>query len=212
MYFSKESRYRNLSGPSRVLRRSSIPPGYFLLAGIALLLICCACAGVVIGLKLTPKSISNPLASFNPVSSAPKATATPNLKAEVPLKGKGLTENGLEVTVNTFQRPLQVQGLAKLPADQQFVLVSLSVRNSKTTGQPLALSPDNFKLKGDGGLEYAANPKTVTIENLLTAQDTVAPGKSVDRELIFQIAQDDTGLKMYWTIGKTIRVFLLEPK
>ena len=211
VYFSKESRYRNLSGSQNYRRGRNVPPGWLILVATTALLVCCVCVGLVIGFQARgaplPKSLSLP----NPLASTPKATSTPDLKAEVPLKGKGLNENGLELTVTSFQRPLQVQGLTKLPADQQFVLVSVSVRNTKTTGQPIATAPANFKLQGDGGLRYEANPKTVTIENLMAAQDTVAAGKNLERELIFQIAKDDTGLELYWTVGKTTRVFILEP-
>ncbi len=183
-----------------------------LIVGIAaFLMICCSCAGLVIGLQVRGVNLAKALPGSNPVASSPKATPTANMKAEVPLKTKGLQENGLELTVSGFQRPLQVQNLTKIAADQQFVLVSVTVHNTKSSGQPIALNPADFEIKGDGGLAYDANPKTVTIDSLLGAQDTVAPGKDIDRELIFQIAKDDSGLKLYWTVGKTTRVFTLEP-
>jgi hypothetical protein len=176
------------------------------------LMLCCSCIGLVVGLKLTPKPLSNPLASFNPLASAPKVTATPNLKAEVPLKVKALSENGLEVTVTSLQRPLQVQGLAALEPDQQFILVSVIVHNTLTTAAPVKISSGDFKVKGGGGQSYDANPKTVTIDNLMTTQDQVVPGKDLERELIFQIAKDDWNLKLYWTAGNTTRTFVLEPE
>ncbi len=206
MYFSKESRYRNFvtGEPSyyEPRRRNLFP---VVIVG-AVLVVCCACAGVVIGLALNGRPLSMP----NPVAEAPKATSTPDLKSVIPIKGKGLNENGLELGISSFQRPLQVQGLKQIAADQQFVLVSVLIHNTKTSGAPLPLNPADFKIKGEGGLTYEANPKTVTIENLMTAQDAVAPGKDMERELIFQIAKDDTGLKLYWTVGKTTRVFFLE--
>lgn len=212
MYFSKESRYRNLGRPQTLRRRASTPPVMLIVAIGAVLMVCCACAGLFIGLQVRGVNLTKAVAVPNPLASTPKPTPTPNLKAEVPLKTSGQQENGLELTISSFQRPLQVQGLTKLAADQQFVLVSVLVHNGKSTGQPITLSPADFKLKGDGGLSYEANPKTVTIDNLMTAQDTLAPGKDMERELIFQIAKDDTGLKLYWTVGKTTRVFVLEPE
>ncbi len=212
MYFSKESRYRNLGRPQTLRRRADTPPVLLIVGVGAVLMVCCACAGLFIGLQVRGVNLTKAVAVPNPLASTPKATPTPNLKAEVPLKTGGLQENGLELTVSSFQRPLQVQNLTKLAADQQFVLVSVMVHNGKSTGQPIQLSPADFKLKGDGGLSYEANPKIVTIDNLMTAQDAVAPGKDTERELIFQIAKDDTGLKLYWTVGKTTRVFVLEPE
>ncbi len=209
VYFSRESRYRNMGMRRGEYRRSR--PNYLPVVLAALvLMVCCGCLGVVVGLKLTPRPLNNPLASFNPLASQPKATATPDLKAPVPLKTPAAGENGLQVRVSAFQRPLQVQGLTNLEPDQQFVLVSLLVHNSNTAGTPAKIVPTDFQVKGDGGLTYQANPKTVTIDNLLTAQDQVAPGKDLERELIFQIAKDDSGLQLYWTSGKTTRVFTLE--
>ncbi len=174
----------------------------------AVLIVCCACGGVIIGMALNGRPLSLP----KPATAVAKATSTPDMKAVVPLKGKGLNENGLELGISSFQRPLQVQGMAQVPADQQFVLVSVLIHNTKTSGAAIPLNPAEFTIKGDGGLTYEANPKTVTIENLMTTQDALAPGKEMERELIFQIAKDDAGLRMYWTVGKTTRVFLLEPE
>ncbi len=207
MYFSKESRYRNVvSGPEESNPR---PKGLIVVGAVAVVLVICfGCLGIIVGFMLNGRTIQPP----SPVAAAPKATATVDMKAQVPFKAKGLGENGLEVTVTAFQRPLQVQGLTKLAPDQQFVLVSVQVRNTKTTGAATNISATNFQIKGDGGLAYEANPKTVTIDNLMSEQDVIAPGKTLERELIYQIAKDDSGLKLYWTAGKTTRTFLLEPQ
>lgn len=211
MAFSKQFRYRNLGGQRSEYRRRQ-PENLRAVAIVGVVLLACfGCLGIGVGFVTNVKLLNRPLPSFNPLASTPKATATPNLKGEVALNSKGLNENGLELTVTSFQRPLQVQGLAKIPADQQFVLVSVTIRNTKTTGQPIKVDPANFKLKGDGGLTYDANPKTVTIDQLMTAADQVMPGKELQSELIFQTARDDSGLKLYWTVGKTTRVFVLEP-
>ncbi len=205
VYFTKESRYRNfVSGTEESDPRRK---GLVIVAGVSLVLVVCfGCLGTIVGFVLNDRTVRPP----GKAAAAPKATATIDMKAQVPLKAKGLGENGLEVSVTSFQRPLQVQGLTALPANQQFVLVSVQVRNTKTTGATINVSPANFQLKGDGGLAYQANPKTITIDNLLSEQDVIAPGRTLDRELIFQIAKDDSGLKMYWTVGKTTRTFLLE--
>ncbi len=206
VYFSKESRYRNMvSGPEEPRPRKT---GLLVIGAVGLVLVVCfGCLGVIVGLMLNGKPLSLP----NSAASAPKAKATATLdsKAVVPLKAKGLGENGLELTVTAFQRPLQVQGSTSMAPDQQFVLVSVQVRNTKTAGAAINISPADFKIKGDGGLTYLANPKTVTIENLL-GQDSIAPGKTLERELIFQIAKDDSSLKLYWTAGNTTRTFLIE--
>lgn len=210
MAFSKEFRYRNL-GARKSEYGHEAPPNYLVIGIVAAVIILfCGCLGVLVGLKLNGAPIPNPLVSSG--SSTAKATATPNTnpKAVVPLKTKGLNENGLELTVTSFQRPLQVQGPTRIDLNQQFVLATVAIRNTKTTGQPIKLDPANFKIKGDGGLTYDANPKAITIDNLMTAQDQIAPGKDLERELIFQVAKDDSGLQLYWTVGQTTRIFQLE--
>jgi hypothetical protein len=128
----------------------------------------------------------------------------------VPFKARGIGENGLELTVTAFQRPLQVQGLAQGNPNLQFVLASVRIHNTKTSGAAILLRSGDFILRGDGGLPYSANPRSVTIENLMMPQESVAPGVDLERELIFEIAQDDSGLMLYWTAGRTTRQFMLE--
>ncbi len=205
VYFSKESRYRNMMNtPGESGARQ---PRLIVIGVIGLVIAACiVCLGVFIGFQLNERLVREPA----PAGAASKVTPTADMKAVVPFKGKGLGENGLEVTVTAFQRPLQVQGLSSLAPDQQFVLVTVSVRNTRTSGAATNVSPAEFKLTGDGGLTYNANPPIVTIQNLLSQQDVVPPGRALERELIFQIAKDDSGLKLYWTAGNTTRTFLLE--
>jgi hypothetical protein len=49
----------------------------------------------------------------------------------------------------------------------------------------------------------------VTIPNLLN-EVSVSPGKNVEAELIYQIAVDDSGLKLLWKVGAQARTFVLE--
>jgi Domain of unknown function (DUF4352) len=204
--FSKESRYRNIAAPSpyyqpRTSRR--IPPGYLLIGAIAVILIlCCCCAGLAV-VWLGPGG------SFVSSLTGPSPTPTIDKNAPVPLKTKALMNNGLEMTVTGVERPLKVEGNINLPADQQFILVSVRIHNTKKSGAPIRVTAANFKVKGDGGLTYDANPKTVTIPQEITQVD-IAPGASLDGELIFQIAYNDSGLKMAWTTGNETRVFSLE--
>ena len=207
MSFSKESRYRNIAAPSpyyqpRTSRR--IPPGYFIIGAIVLVFFfCCACLLLVLGFQFVGGT------SMISSLTGPSPTQTIDKSAPVPLKTKALMDNGLELTVTGVERPLKVEGNINLPADQQFILVSVRIRNTKKTGAPVRVAAGDFKVKGDGGLTYTANPKTVTIPQEIT-QVNIAPGASLDGELIFQIAYNDSGLKMAWTTGNETRVFSLE--
>jgi hypothetical protein len=118
-------------------------------------------------------------------------------------------DNGLELIVMNVQRPLKVQGGVTLPADQQFILVTVQITNTKKTGAAIPVTPTSFQVKGDGGLAYEANPKVVTIPNLLS-ETAIAPGKKIEAELIYQIAVDDSGLRLIWKVGTQTRTFILE--
>lgn len=207
MSFSRESRYRNVatveSNP-----RGGRPLPVALIAVVAIVLIvCCACLGLLIGVQLSGGMAT--LTSKIPSIGGPTVTPTPDFKSPVSLKKPGLASTGLELTVTDVQRPLKVQGSVTLPPDQQFILVTVRVRNTKSSGAALKVVVSDFQATGDGGLMYDPNPKTVTIPQMLTELN-LAPGKSQDAELIFQIAVDDTGLKLQWKVGSATRVFLLE--
>jgi hypothetical protein len=178
-----------------------------IIGGIVLIAACCFC-GLVGGLVFHGMGGGgSPLASFG----GPSPTPTVDKKAPVPVNAKALADNGLELTVTDVQRPLKVQGSANLPADQQLMLVSIHLRNTKRVGAAIPVTPDDFKAIGDGGLTYDANPATVTIPQEL-APSSLAPGASLDGELIFQIASNDSGMKMTWKIGTATRIFSLETK
>ena len=204
MSFSRQSRYRNIASPlpysqPRTARR--IPPGYLIGGGIVLvLLLCCCCAGVLALVKFRDDL---------PIVGGPSPTPTVDKNARVPLKTKAVADNGLELTVTGVELPLKVQGTVQLPPDQEFMLVSVRIRNTKKTGAAIKVSAADFKVKGDGGLTYTANPTIVTIPQLLTQVD-LAPGVSNDGELIFQIASNDSSLAMSWKAGTATRVFSLE--
>ncbi|MCL4488391.1 MAG: DUF4352 domain-containing protein [Chloroflexi bacterium] len=205
MSFSRESRNRNFVAPSPYAGgERRVKPGYILIAvAVLLILLCCCCLFAIV--LLGPVGGLSKLQSLG----GPTVTPTVNVNAPVPLNTKALAANGLELTVTEFQLPLQVKGTVELPSDQEFALVSIHLRNTKRTGTPIKVSADDFKVKGDGGLTYDANPSTVTIPQQLTESD-LAAGAGLDGELIFQVASNDSGLKLYWTVGESTRVFQLQ--
>lgn len=215
MYSSKDLRspryqYQSQGEPRR------IKPGWLILGGLAIVLLLCCCLGAL-GITYWQGWFSKlpGLPSFGGTpsssSSSGSATRTPTLNPDkpIPLRTRAVAENGLEVTVVNFQRPLIVQGFKGGSPDQQFVLVTLRVRNTKSTGAPIAVNPADFTVMGDGGLAYASNPKNITIQNLLTLTN-IAPGKEISAELIFQVATNDTNLRLTWNTGASNRIFLIE--
>jgi hypothetical protein len=207
--FSKESRYRNiLSTGDYPDAPRSVPPVVLVGCLALLLIVCCGGIGLLAGLQWGG-GLGNLTKSASLPFGQPSPTPTLDKNAPVPLKKPGLMDNGLELTVTNVQRPLKVQGGVSLPADQQFILVTVQITNTKKTGTPIRVTAADFKVKGDGGLTYESNPKTVTIPNLLN-EVNVAPGKNVEAELIYQIAFDDSGLTLSWKVGSQTRVFILE--
>jgi uncharacterized protein DUF4352 len=213
VYSSKDLRTPRYQFQSQTEARR-IKPGWFILGGLAIVLILCCCVGSL-GLVWQQGWLSRlPLTSFGsrPTASSSGSTTktpTPNPDVPVPLRTRAVAESGLEITVVSFQRPLTVQGFKGGPPDQQFALVTLRIRNTKSTGAPIPVTPTDFTAMGDGGIAYVANPKNVTIQNLLTAT-TLGVGKEITAELIFQIATNDSGMRLNWNTGGSNRIFLLE--
>jgi hypothetical protein len=205
--FSRESQYRNIfaSGDFSSERRG-IPPILLIGCAAILLIACCSCVGLVMGLQFGG-GLDNLTKSASLPFGQPTATPTLDKNAPVPLRKPGVMDNKAELTVLNVQRPLKVEGGIKLPPDQQFILVTVQIANKGSI--TLKTTAADFKVKGDGGLTYDANPKTVTIPNLLN-ELSVAPGKTVEAELIYQIATDDSGLRLLWKVGNQTRTFMLE--
>ena len=209
MSFSRESRYRNIvSTGDYPSGRRGIPPTLLVGCLAILLVMCCGVLGLVSGYQTERMNSGNPgLEAL--LSGQPSPTPTLDKNAPIPLRRFGAMDNGLELTVINVQRPLKVQGGITLPADQQFILVTVQITNTKKTGAAIPVTPANFQVNGDGGLTYEANPKVVTIPNLLN-ETAVAPGKKIEAELIYQIAVDDSGLRLLWKVGTQTRTFILE--
>jgi hypothetical protein len=213
--FSKESRYRNISSTGESRRGGrTLPQGPIIIVAAVILLLCCCCLGLVIGSTIPSRNGQSLMDQFSaniPSIGGPTVTPTPDKNAIVLPNKPGLADNGLELTIIGFQRPLKVQGTVPLPPDQQFVLATARIRNTKKTGTPVKVTAADFQVKGDGGLVYTPNPKQVTIPNILTELNIPA-GATQEGELIFQIAADDTGLKLQWKAGAQTRIFQLETK
>lgn len=212
MSFSRESRYRNISSTNEVSRSPrSVPIGLIAVGAGLILALCCCCLGLLIGLQFGPgiQPVTDAFTTRLPAVGAPSVTPTLDRTSVVPLRKPGRMDNGLEVTVTGFQRPLKVQGNVPLPPDQQFFLATVKIRNTKTSGPSIKVTAADFSLKGDGGLTYPPNPKALTIPNLLT-EANILPGKDVDAELIFQIAADDSGLRLQFKAGTQTRTFIAE--
>ncbi|MBI3913418.1 MAG: DUF4352 domain-containing protein [Chloroflexi bacterium] len=202
MSYQDDYRYRNVFAPEPEPSRPK--PGIWLLA-IGAFICICVCIGLVAGV-LWARAQSGGLPALPLLTSA---TPTRDPSAPVALRTPAIGTGGVEVTATIFQRPLKVEGAPKIPETDQFVLVTIRIRNTRTTGAAVKVTAADFEMIGDGGLKYAPNPKNVTIKDLLKEAD-VAPGKDVTVELIFQIASNDSGLKLNWTSGSAKRTIILE--
>jgi hypothetical protein len=135
------------------------------------------------------------------------AQATPTKSAPVGSKdnpapyGKALKSSaGVQVTLTAVQRPLPVQDI-EVPEEQELVLVSVKIQNTKTTGANADISPENFQLLGADNQTYNANPEGVTTDNLLV-KSSLAPSQEVEGDLVFFVYKDDKDLVLAWDTGK----------
>jgi hypothetical protein len=201
VYFSKQTRYRNMGAEKRT-RRGGAPP-YYLLGGVGLILVCCICVAAFLVFEWANRGTP-------PVSSGPARTPTSVAKNSTSAQPKSVSDSGLELRILGMERPLQVEGGPDIPPNYEFILVTVQLRNTKSSGAAAKVNPSDFKVTGDGGLTYDANPKNITIQGIMTAQDAVAPGSTLERELIYLIARDDSGLKLNWKGATGTQVLLLE--
>lgn len=219
MQNSNDYRYRNLATAANYPRRGAPPPIFFI-AAIVVLLLCCLCSGIFFGWQTNNTPLNpwrkdeaaapaNGSGGFLGLFGGPRPTPTRDLDAPAPLRVAMPGESGLELAVLGMQRPLRTDVPVKLAPNEQFVLVSVQITNTRRTGQPVTVNGSDFKMKGFGGVTYEANPKTVTIPDIINKLD-LAPSRSLNGELIFQIAADDGDLRLFWTSGKTTREFMLE--
>lgn len=201
MSYSNEYLYRNMyqQEPPRSNRRLVV------FAAIGCLVVCCACFGLILGIQY---ATGQPGTAISSLFARPTPTRDPNAPAALRTPTAGT--NGMELTILAFQRPLNVEGTTKLSPNQQYVLTTIRLKNTRTTGAAVKVTPADFVMIGDGGLTYNPNPKAVTIKNILT-EANVEPGKITEAELIFQIAVDDNNLKLIWTSGTLKRTIDLEP-
>jgi hypothetical protein len=193
-------------------RRSANRTAIFAIGGIAFLCVC-LCIGVSLFATATG---NNPLLpeGFNidfagaPPPPATRATGrgTPTLVA---YGRSAQSDNGLRVTVTAYQRPLPTEDV-EIPEDQELVLVTVRIENSRTTGAPLKFDPEDFALVSEDGDRFAVNIGGITTgENLVAGE--VGPRQNRKGDLIFFVYSDVPNLQLAWTSadGKT-RLLRLE--
>lgn len=191
-------------------RRSANRTALLAIGGIALLCVCMTLGicGLSFGLGLVPLgdiALNLPFGAATPTPRAPAASRTPTL---VPYGRNARNDTGLRVTVTAYQRPLPAEDI-KIPQDQELVLVTVKLDNSRTTGAPLKYDPNDFALVSPEGDHFAVN-----IGGIETGEDLKAgelkPGDSVKGDLIFYVYSDVPDLALAWNSadGKT-RLFRL---
>ncbi len=192
-------------------RRSANRTALFAIGGIAFLCVC-LCVGVTALLTATG---NNPLLTDGLTINfgSPESTPTPRASARgtptlVPFNRAGKNDNGLQVTVTAWQRPLPTEDV-EIPDGQELALVTVRIQNSRTTGAPLKFDPEDFALVSEVGDRFAVNIGGITTGENLKAGE-VKPGEIKKGDLIFFVYSDVPDLQLAWTSadGKT-RLFRL---
>ncbi|MCG3139696.1 MAG: hypothetical protein HDKAJFGB_00612 [Anaerolineae bacterium] len=192
-------------------RRSANRTAFFALGGIAFLCVC-MCLSIFL---LTAVTGNNPVVTIDLGSDLPfaKATATPRASAKgtatpVPYGKSVRSDNGLRVTVTTFQRPLPTEGV-EIPDGQELALVTVRIENTRASGAPVKYSPEDFALVTPEGERYEVNIGGITTGDDLKAGE-LAAGKATKGDLVFFVYSDVPALQLAWTAsdGKT-RIYQL---
>ncbi len=192
-------------------RRSANRTALFAIGGIALLCVCLTLGlcGLWFGLGLGPlgQDVAFNL-PFTQPTATPRAAAASRTPTLVPYGRGSRNDAGLRVTVTAYQRPLPAEDV-EIPPDQELVLVSVRIENTRTTGAPLKYSPEEFALVSPEGDHFPANIGGITTGEDLKAGE-LSPGKSQRGDLIFYVYSDVPDLQLAWSSadGKT-RLFRL---
>lgn len=191
----------------RMEERRSVNRTALLAIGGILVLCVCMCAGVI-GLAAMTGNLPQIANGFNINLGGSDATVTPRASAKgtptlVPYGKAARSDNGLQVTVTAYQRPLPTENV-NIPDGQELVLVTVRLNNTRTTGAPLKFSPTDFALVSPEGDHFDVNVGGITTGENLAAGE-VAPGENKKGDLIFFVYSDITDLQLAWTSadGKT---------
>jgi len=191
-------------------RRNANRTAMLAIGGVALLCVCLTLGicGLSFGLGLVPGGDLGFNLPFAAATATPRASAASRTPTLVPYGRGGRNDTGLRVTVTAFQRPLPAEDV-EIPADQELVLVTVKLDNSRTTGAPLKYDPSEFALVSDEGDNFPVNIGGITTGEDLKPGELSA-GKSVKGDLIFYVYSDVPDLSLAWTSadGKT-RLFRL---
>ena len=198
--------------------RGRKPLFYFLAGGCAtLLLVGCCVLTLAVGWvvderygitspketpagQLTPlpeSSLPQPSASGKATVAAPNAapTALPNAPVDAVTIGQPIVApSGVELTVFDLQRAVQPNNLAAAEG-MEFVAVSVGLKNTAAGTAPFTI--EEFVLRNKDGLEYLPDPQADNGRRLSNGQ--IAPGQSVEGDLLFHVIKDDAPLALVWT-------------
>lgn len=187
-------------------RRNANRTVLFAVGGIAFLCVC-MCLGIFL---LTSVTGNNPVMTIDLGEGMPfsQPTATPRASAKgtatpVPYGKSTKSENGLRVTVTSFQRPLPTEGV-EIPDGQELALVTVKIENTRASGAPIKFSPEDFALVSPEGERYEVNIGGITTDDDLKAGE-LAAGKSAKGDMIFFVYSDVPNVLLAWTAsdGKT---------
>ena len=154
---------------------------------------------------------NTPQPEDSPPAQSPPAEPTPapgsSWENPTPFGLPATDERGREITVLKVERNVPFEGVEP-PQGQEFVVVTVRVRNLGTTGQPQEYKASFFRIVGERNLAYADSPPVQTGDDLGEGQ--LAPGEEKVGKIVRQVGQGERKLVLSWDGGAGLRWLSLE--
>ncbi|MGQ9626744.1 MAG: DUF4352 domain-containing protein [Anaerolineae bacterium] len=136
-------------------------------------------------------------------------TPAPGLSWEnpIPFGISSRDDRGMEITVLKVERNVHFEELEP-PQDQEFIVVTVRVRNLGTSSQPQEYKASFLRIVGERNLAYADSPPVKTDDDLGEGQ--LAPGEEKVGKVVRQVGQGERKLVLSWDGGAGMRWLSLE--
>jgi hypothetical protein len=148
----------------------------------------------------------------NTSSNSSTSTGTSTQKTEEKTEfavGETINIDSRQLTVTNVERNYQTGNQFSQPeSGNEFVLVTVNIQNNSKSD--LMYSTFNFQLQDTNGVKHNEAIMAITEGRLSTG--TLAPGGKITGKLVYEVPQDDSGLKLVFGSGsifsKTVTVKL----
>lgn len=130
------------------------------------------------------------------ISSAPFSIGMPIVASDV----------GLELTVLDIQRNVQPTNM-QVPADQEFVAVSVKLRALNPDANPPAYGPNDFRLQNLDSFLYNPNLDADNGRLLINGPPLSSSTPEIEGDVLFMVPQGENPLFLVWMAANSSQVY-----